>query len=320
MLRRILVYGSPISRSMLINNSIPSSDPSNIYRITVLKDEGEINGPNLRWTRDIAGIYPKHKEGYRIISLPSSAAEKIKCMKRDNVNFPQRSDLFKIFAAIVQMLYALWQLVKYSSDHPHQLQYSAVILTTIPYLIMSFINLSGNILTPTYPSLYLVKTFVMDEAQNRGDTIQGWVGEIDLLTRGDSQSETLELLLVKRSIIPITRGHCGTQAARAGVDPEPSSRLSVCFKWGCQHAHVRNTFQTPSGKPGKESKYSFQKYLVVGAIWIIALVVPIGTSIFLLRLALVKEKIILPIWLAIGYIISIWLTIQPQQFDDLILV
>jgi len=51
-------------------------------------------------------------------------------------------------------------------------------LTVIPCIIMSSINLLGNILTLSYPTLYLVHSCELEEAKLRGAQIDGVVGKV----------------------------------------------------------------------------------------------------------------------------------------------
>ena len=54
--------------------------------------------------------------------------------------------------------------------------YAAYSLTVIPYAIMSFINLTGNLVMPNYSTVYMVRSEVMDEAVARGGRFDGTIG------------------------------------------------------------------------------------------------------------------------------------------------
>jgi hypothetical protein len=80
--------------------------------------------------------------------------------------------------ALVQVLYASYTLYKSRGDQLNRFGYAAFGLTVIPYIIMSIINLVGNVLTPGYPTLYLVHSPELSEAKSRGAQIDSIVGKI----------------------------------------------------------------------------------------------------------------------------------------------
>ncbi|KAJ6595163.1 hypothetical protein DFH09DRAFT_1273229 [Mycena vulgaris] len=57
--------------------------------------------------------------------------------------------------------------------------YAAFGLTVLPYTMMTLVNLIGNLLTPDYPTLYLVQSYILLEAQSRtGALFEGLVGKL----------------------------------------------------------------------------------------------------------------------------------------------
>ena len=88
-------------------------------------------------------------------------------------------NLIKSLVAIFQTLYASFTLYRARGDQIQRYGYAAFGLTVAPYLIMSVVNLVSNVLTPEYPTTYLVKTDIMDEASRReGAEFEGMVGSI----------------------------------------------------------------------------------------------------------------------------------------------
>ena len=86
----------------------------------------------------------------------------------------------KALIAITQLIYASVTLYKSRGDQIERYGYAAFGLSVIPYLIMSFMNLAGNVLTPDYPKAYLVHSTIMDEAkQCPGARFEGVVGTIE---------------------------------------------------------------------------------------------------------------------------------------------
>ncbi|KAJ5116323.1 hypothetical protein N7456_000671 [Penicillium angulare] len=81
--------------------------------------------------------------------------------------------------AVFQALYAVSTLYQSRGYQVHQYGYAAFGFTVLPYLAMSIVNLIGNLVTPTYPCMYIVKTEIMDEAITRGGTFDTIVGTLE---------------------------------------------------------------------------------------------------------------------------------------------
>jgi hypothetical protein len=87
------------------------------------------------------------------------------------------------------VLYASYTLYKTRGDQLNQYGYAAFGFTVIPYIIMSFVNLVGNLLTPDYSTLYLVSSLELEEAKSRKDArIDGVVGKVRVSLDGTSKS------------------------------------------------------------------------------------------------------------------------------------
>ena len=82
--------------------------------------------------------------------------------------------------AILQVLYASATLYNTRGDQIDRYGFTAFGLTVAPYLVMSIVNLTGTILTPTYPTAFLVESEIMDEARRRGGYFRGAVGRLAL--------------------------------------------------------------------------------------------------------------------------------------------
>lgn len=87
--------------------------------------------------------------------------------------------------AIVQILYAATTLYK-TTKGPQiaQYGYSTFGLTVAPYLIMSLVNLVGNLVTPSYDAIYLVSSPILEEARRSGGIFDGIVGQL-VMEEGD---------------------------------------------------------------------------------------------------------------------------------------
>lgn len=84
----------------------------------------------------------------------------------------------KSAVAVLQTLYASFTLYRTRGDQLNQFGYAAFGLTVAPFLVMSIINLIGNMVTPEYATIYMVRSDIMAEAIGRGAVIDGEVGEI----------------------------------------------------------------------------------------------------------------------------------------------
>ena len=103
------------------------------------------------------------------------------------------SNLVKGIAALLQLFYTSSTL--YHSIGGQVIQYGFVApgLTVLPYAVMSALNLMASLVAPHYPTLYLVRSEVMEEAERRtgspfhyvvgkvvdesgtdGDVMEGW--------------------------------------------------------------------------------------------------------------------------------------------------
>ena len=117
-------------------------------------------------TRNIHGVVPPSlPEGYALQILPgnihvssTSTDAKLKTTTSCNV--------IRSFIASVP-LFVLCSNFYINSSQLNKYGYAAYGLTVIAYSIMSTVSLIANILVPTYASLYIVRSEVMDEAEKR---------------------------------------------------------------------------------------------------------------------------------------------------------
>ncbi|KAI1215019.1 uncharacterized protein F4807DRAFT_405574 [Annulohypoxylon truncatum] len=143
--------------------------------------------PYVPWGREIHGVC-KLPQGYTLAFVPRHA--KVRPAKsldeRQDNELEERFDstisasfsTIKAVVAILQTLYASFTLYRTRGDQLVQYGYAAFGLTVTPYLVMSIINLIGNMVTPEYAALYMVRSDIMKEARGRGAVIDGEVGEI----------------------------------------------------------------------------------------------------------------------------------------------
>jgi hypothetical protein len=80
----------------------------------------------------------------------------------EKVELSCSTGLLKCATAVVQLGFACFTLYRTRSNQIEQYEYAAFGLTVIPYAVMSLINLTANLLTPEYPTLFLVHSDHMD--------------------------------------------------------------------------------------------------------------------------------------------------------------
>ena len=82
--------------------------------------------------------------------------------------------IIKSFIALVQ-LYSIIRMLRAADLE----DYGAYQLTAIPYGLMSFVNIVSGFVTPSYPTVYMVSSTVMKDAEERGGVFDGVIGELD---------------------------------------------------------------------------------------------------------------------------------------------
>ncbi len=70
--------------------------------------------------------------------------------------------------ALAQAIYTSVTLYQARGNQINQYGYAAFGLTVAPFVLVSIINLIGNIFAPTYNAIYMIETSVMTEAQSHG--------------------------------------------------------------------------------------------------------------------------------------------------------
>lgn len=158
--------------------------------------EYSVYQPNEKWgfgSRQVYGIC-KLPEGYSLTPFPPESEVGLCTVPGDGVsviNHPDTShmsrtreecweisssySIVKPLVAIIQLFSGCLTLYRTQGDQVKQYGYSAFGLTVTPYVIMSFINLCGALLTPSYSHMYLVSTAIMNEAQKRTEADFGGV-------------------------------------------------------------------------------------------------------------------------------------------------
>lgn len=120
--------------------------------------------------RYVNGIY-KLTDGYRLFAVSPQAvwsespdiAEASQFCLASSYNIP------KLLISFLQVIWAVTTLCRAGvGDQIQQYGYAAFGLTVAQYAVMSILNILGNIARPEYPSMYIIRTPIMDEAEAAG--------------------------------------------------------------------------------------------------------------------------------------------------------
>lgn len=74
-------------------------------------------------------------------------------------------NILKLLVSLLQALWATVTLYRTRGDQTQQYGYAAFGLTVAPYAFMSIMNIIGTLLNAEYPSIFLVRTPSMDDAE-----------------------------------------------------------------------------------------------------------------------------------------------------------
>ncbi|KAL2030141.1 hypothetical protein VTO58DRAFT_109334 [Aureobasidium pullulans] len=135
-------------------------------------------------------------EGYTFAVVPRDAILVPKANARDGRNstndISASISIPKAVASMVQIVSAFVALQSHRSDLISRWGYASYHLAVIPYLIMTLVNLIGNICIADYPCLYMVRTDIMNEAEKVGGIFEGEIAHtIALMDTCDDLVEDL---------------------------------------------------------------------------------------------------------------------------------
>jgi hypothetical protein len=132
--------------------------------------------------RTIHGSF-KVPDGYQLVYVPKDAEFSTGSVEGttsvDLSSISCNYNVIKVLVALGQSIYASITLYQSRGDQISRYGYAAFGLTVAPYVIMSVVNLLGNLMVPDYPALYLVESSVMIEARKDGAAyFDGVVGRL----------------------------------------------------------------------------------------------------------------------------------------------
>lgn len=158
-------------------------------------------------SRRIHGLPPKKdfipfisEPDYHLAVVPRSCTV-IPESSSDEIIISASYNPLSIIAAIFQALYASITLYETRGDQLTRYGYAAFGLTVAPYLVMSIVNLFGSLATPTYDTMYLVRSKALGELEcksNRKPYFDGIVGKI---SEPDGKSTSRESFLSQQRFL-----------------------------------------------------------------------------------------------------------------------
>ena len=136
-------------------------------------------------------VYSRFKN--QISSRLASRRSSLDDIHSTSIQLSAVNNLAKGVIAIFQTLYASFTLYNARGDQIQRYGYTAFGLTVVPYICMSVINLASTLLTPDYPTMYLVESEAMEEAKKReGAKFEGVVGRVRTTSTSDELSKTVK--------------------------------------------------------------------------------------------------------------------------------
>ncbi len=112
-------------------------------------------------------------QGYRLVVVPhlapiefitSAGDQQIKSSRIISSSY----NVLKLLLSFAQAIWAIVTLYQARGDQISRYGYAAFGLTVAPYAFMSILNIIGSLVTPVYPTMFMIRTPVMDEAEAQG--------------------------------------------------------------------------------------------------------------------------------------------------------
>ena len=162
------------------------------------------NLPQVASSRRIHGLHPKKdfisEPDYRLAVVPQSRTV-IPDSSSDKIIISASYNPLSIIAAIFQTLYASFTLYETRGDQLTRYGYAAFGLTVTPYLVMSIVNLFGSLATPTYDTMYLVRSKALEELECKSNRKPYFDGNVGKISEGDDKSTSRESFLLQRRFL-----------------------------------------------------------------------------------------------------------------------
>ncbi|KAH9203370.1 hypothetical protein DL95DRAFT_399397 [Leptodontidium sp. 2 PMI_412] len=176
--RRGLALGHRESMEMAQRNPVNADESASLHVFVPAELKEGFNNPIFRTRRKVHGARDLARE-YTLAILPSNTTIRpIVGGDHGDIAISSSYNIPKVIVSIVQVFFASITLYRSRGDQLSRYGYAAFGLTVLPYIVMSIVNLVGNLLTPDYPTLYLVRSPEMEEAEARELYFDGIIGTV----------------------------------------------------------------------------------------------------------------------------------------------
>jgi hypothetical protein len=132
-------------------------------------------GPLVSHTMHVHGhIFLPAGYGFRILKRPVEFPPTLTAA----IELSKSYSVVKALVSIIQLLSSIFTLYETRRLQLEQYGYAAYGFTVVPYATMTLINLLANMVTPDFPTLYMVRTTTMDDAGHLGGKFIGVVASV----------------------------------------------------------------------------------------------------------------------------------------------
>jgi hypothetical protein len=131
--------------------------------------KSSVHDSNYRVADKVYGQYGL-KKGYILVRVPKDAPVSTIAGAEKATSYVLTSDYNspKLLISFIQAVWAIVTLYRARGNQIDQYGYAAFGLTVAQYACMSIVNVFGNLLRPDYPSMYMIRTPIMEDAEKDG--------------------------------------------------------------------------------------------------------------------------------------------------------
>lgn len=142
------------------------------------------DGYNWRVNPNISKVHGQFylPKGYHLHRLVDNERVE-KESENDGIDISSSISTPKVIASLIQICASIVTLYRARGMQLELFGWGTFGLSVIPYALMSIVNLFGNLISPEYSAVYMVRSEVMDEAISRGGRFVGTVGVMQPIYR-----------------------------------------------------------------------------------------------------------------------------------------
>lgn len=97
---------------------------------------------------------------------------------REHIRVGRSLSVLKALASVAQVIFSSVTIYQARGTQLEKYGYAAFGLSVFPYTLMSLVNLVASAITGEYPTIYILRTAVLEEAKQRGGKISGDMGTL----------------------------------------------------------------------------------------------------------------------------------------------